>query len=67
MSTQAHTSRCECGELIAIVPTVSLWEFEWACAVCRRGGVISWAHVEAPPHYEAPKLEPQLPLFEEKP
>ncbi len=64
MSTQAHTSRCECGEPIAIVPTVSLWEFEWACAVCRRGGVISWAHYEPAPHYEAPPADLNLPLFE---
>ena len=65
MSTQAHTSRCECGAAIAIRPTVSRWEFEWSCEACRRGGVISWAHCEEPPHYEPPPLDAQMPLFSE--
>jgi hypothetical protein len=64
MSTQAHTSRCECGAVVAIRPTVSLWEFEYACIVCRRGGVISWAHSEPPPAYEPPSMKAQMPLFE---
>lgn len=67
MSTQAHTSRCECGAAIAITPTVSLWEFEYACEACRRGGIISWAHGEEPPDYTPPPLKAQMPLFEVKP
>lgn len=66
MSRQVATSTCECGAPIRILPTVSRWEFEYACEVCRRGGVISWAHIEEPPVYEVPPLDVNLPLFDEE-
>lgn len=65
MSRQAATSHRECGAEIVIRPTLSPWNFEYTC-VCRRGGIISWAHEEPPPTYDVPPLTAQMPLFEEE-
>ncbi len=67
MSTQADHGRCECGAAIVIRPTVSPWEFEYACEACRRGGVISWTREEPPPRYVVTPAREPLPLFETKP
>lgn len=44
-----------------ITPTASPWEFEWRC-VCKRAGVISWAHKDKPPSFKA---KAQGGLFDE--
>ena len=62
MSTQRATSRCDCGGIIDIVPTASLWEFDWQCRDCTRCGNISWFHGVEPPTY----LGEQLRLFGEQ-
>lgn len=57
MSTQASTGRCDCGARYEVLPTDSVYEFEWRCGCCPRAGRISWAHALPPPTYRLPMLD----------
>lgn len=51
MNKQEALYHCDCGRFALCVPT-SAFEFEWRC-VCGHSGVISWAHANPPPIFDA--------------
>lgn len=60
MNQQPLTEPCDrCGARCAVTQE-SPWEFAWSCA-CGAAGVVSWAHVSAPPEFDR-----ELPLFAER-
>lgn len=61
-ATQATSKRCDCGELMPVTPTASLWDFDWSCG-CGRRGSIAWNSDKPPPRYTP--IVTQADLFRE--
>lgn len=60
MKLQESTYRCECGST-APVERIAEYEFHAECPACGRITVLSWAHDEPAPAFEAER-SPRLPL-----